>query len=65
MAKTKIPPSPRLFAGNGPTIEAAVDKAWSNAKRANKKAGWYQVVSIQFYADNPVRDYKVQIGGGS
>ncbi len=23
------------------------------------------VVSIQFYADNPVRDYKVQIGGGS
>ena len=50
--------------GRGDTIEQAIDRAWGQAKRSGKKAGWYHVVSIEFYADNPIRDYKVQIGGG-
>lgn len=60
----KIPPPPKLYMGRGETIEQAVDKAWGQAKRAGKRAGWYHVVSIEFYAENPIRDYKVQIGGG-
>jgi hypothetical protein len=61
---TKRPPAPKLYTGTAKTIEAAAELAWSRAKRSGQKAGWYHIVSIEFYADNPIRDYKVQIGGG-
>jgi hypothetical protein len=60
----KRPPAPRLITGGGKTIEEAADEAWGKAKKGGKKAGWYTIVSIQFYADNPINEYRVQIIGG-
>lgn len=62
---TKRPPPPKLYVGSGDTIEQAAERAWNGAKRSGKKPGWYRIVSIEFYADNPIRDYRVQIGPGS
>jgi len=63
MPTTKRPPAPKLYLGSGETIEEAAERAWDRAKRAGLKAGWYHIVSIEFYADNPIRDYRVQISG--
>ena len=62
---TKRAPAPKLYVGSGDTIELATERAWNSAKRSGKKAGWYRIVSVEFYADNPIRDYRVQISGGS
>lgn len=65
MPMKRRPPGPTTFTANGDTVEQAAERAWDKAKKAGHKAGWYQIVSIYFYADNPIRDYKVVIGGGS
>jgi flavin-binding protein dodecin len=64
MPAKKRPLAPKTYSGTGDTVEEAAESAWKRASGAGNKAGWYRVISIEFYADNPIRDYKVTISGG-
>lgn len=48
--------------GQGPSLQAAMEKAWEEAKANGAGAGTYRVLDISFAAENPITEYSVIIG---
>ena len=48
-----------------PTLQAAIENAWENAKEDGAEPGCYVVTRITIEANNPIHAYDVTINPGS
>jgi len=53
------------FTGQGRVFEEAVEDAWKKAQIAGNAPGWFKVLQVSVFCENPVKEYLVKIEPGA